>query len=265
MVGGDIRRWGFARSVIGEPLRAALRHGNQALVTFAAAYASAQFSMQHGVFPVWVAVPLAIGFEWTYLRGLATADQTTADGWVLALNWIAMLSSAAFGILYILGMYGVIPERPTGIWAIGLAIAHVVPVTLLLFAASMVSRQHASEHRAARQDAERQRQQLEHEAAAERQRQQLEHEAKQRDMELWRTAQVYKQELKASAPVSAPVHGQAPPADDSAAGQDVQAVRDKAANILRTEPGLSVSELARRLGVSRQYLYRHSIVQKKEG
>lgn len=134
-----------ARHIVTEPFRAAFEHGNQALVTSASAYMAAMFSMQHGVLPVWIAVPLAVGFEWTYLRGLSTSDKTRANGWANALNWTAMLTSAVYGILFILGYYNVIPARPEPGAAFWLAVAHVGPMTLLSFCYAGVRRSHKQE------------------------------------------------------------------------------------------------------------------------
>ena len=134
-----------ARYAVVEPLKAAFEHGNQALVTSASAFMAAMFSMQHNVLPWWIAVPLAVGFEWTYLRGLSTSDKTQADGWASALNWVAMLTSAVYGILYILGHYKVIPEAPDPTAAFWLAVAHVAPMTLLSFCYAGVRRTHKQE------------------------------------------------------------------------------------------------------------------------
>lgn len=130
---------------ITEPFKAAFEHGNQALVTSASAFMAAMFSMQHEVLPWWIAVPLAVGFEWTYLRGLSTSDKTQADGWASALNWTAMLTSAVYGILYILGHYKVIPESPDSTTAFWLAVAHVAPMTVLSFCYAGVRRTHKQE------------------------------------------------------------------------------------------------------------------------
>lgn len=133
------------RFIFIEPFKAAFEHGNQALVTSASAYMAAMFSMQHGVLPWLIAVPLAIGFEWTYLRGLSTSDKTRDGAWSSALNWVAMLTSAVYGILYILGYYKVIPEAPDNGLAFWLAVAHVAPMTLLSFCYAGVRRTHKQE------------------------------------------------------------------------------------------------------------------------
>lgn len=133
------------RFALSEPIKAAWEHGNQFFVTSAAAFMSAAFSMQHDVLPIWIAVPLAIGFEWTYLRGLATADKTTKTPWAVALNWAAMLTSLIYGILYVLGHYGIIGEKPSTAAAIWLAFAHVFPMALLSFCGANLRRNQKQE------------------------------------------------------------------------------------------------------------------------
>ena len=123
-----------------------LRHnGNQALITFAACYAGAMFSMQHNVFPWWVAVPLATGFEWTYLAGIALASDIRKGVWAILISATAMITSAAFGMLYILGVYAVIPEKPEPLIAAGLAAAHIIPITLMSFFYAMAHRAHRAQ------------------------------------------------------------------------------------------------------------------------
>jgi hypothetical protein len=119
------------RFVVAEPIKAAWAHLNQFLVTSAAAFMSAMFSMQHDVLPWYIAVPLAVGYEWTYLRGLSTADKTSKTRWADALNYSAMFTSIIYGVLYVLGHYKVIPETPEGWAAILLAFAHVIPMAVL--------------------------------------------------------------------------------------------------------------------------------------
>jgi hypothetical protein len=128
------------RFTISEPVKAAWEHGNQFLVTSAAAFMSAAFSMQHDVLPWWIAISLAVGFEWTYLRGLANSDRVVRSGWATALNWSAMLTSIIYGVLYVLGHYEVIPVNPTGLTAIALALSHVLPMAVLSFCGANLRR-----------------------------------------------------------------------------------------------------------------------------
>lgn len=190
------------RFVIAEPIKAAWEHANQAFVTAAAAFMSAAFSMQHGVLPIWIAVPLAIGFEWTYLRGLATADKTSKTRWAGALNWSAMITSVVYGILYILGHYNVIPEQPGGWTAFWLAVAHVFPMALLSFCGANLRRVQKSDEVA------RNHQKLDEEVARNRKLQDAEDELrievqrKEAELALWEKGQLVKAQLKTSVAAS---------------------------------------------------------------
>lgn len=103
------------------------------LITFGTLYASVLFSMQHNIFPWYVATPIAIGITWTYLSGLAYATAIRVkSGWTTPMILVGALTDGLFGVLYILGRYGVIPEQP-GIYAsVALALAHIVPLIILL-------------------------------------------------------------------------------------------------------------------------------------
>src|SRR5262245_50177821 len=139
-------RWQSLRHELARIPWHGLRHnGNQALITFAACYAGAMFSMQHNVFPWWVAVPLAGGFEWTYLAGIALASDIRKGVWAVLISITAMITSAAFGMLYILGMYQVIPDHPDPMSALGLAAAHIVPITLMSLFYAMAHRAHRAQ------------------------------------------------------------------------------------------------------------------------
>ncbi len=129
-------------TLLDTPLHAFKTNGNQAFITSAAVYAGAMFGMQHNVFPWWIAVPLAGGFEWTYLAGIALASDTRKAGWSVAISATGALTSIAFGMLYILGMYKVIPENPDQELAIWLAAAHIIPITLMSFFYAMAHRAH---------------------------------------------------------------------------------------------------------------------------
>jgi hypothetical protein len=82
---------------IGQPLRAAWQYGSQAAITSASVSLNATFAMSHGILSPGFAWAQAIGFEWTYLRGLATAGQTKSR-WVDALNIIAFVSVILYGL-----------------------------------------------------------------------------------------------------------------------------------------------------------------------
>jgi hypothetical protein len=118
----------------------------QFLVTTAAAFMSAMFNMQHDALPPWIAWPLAAGFEIIFLSGLIAADRLAKSRWIGALVIAASLTSFTYGMLYILGIYAVIPSKPEGWIAVGLALAHVLPMPVLTLCAARLY--HASRARA---------------------------------------------------------------------------------------------------------------------
>ena len=103
------------------------------LITSGTLYASVLFSMQHNIFPWYIATPIAIGITWTYLSGLAYATAIQAKSmWTTPMILVGALTDGLFGILYVLGIYKVIPELPDQITSIALASAHIIPLILLL-------------------------------------------------------------------------------------------------------------------------------------
>lgn len=149
-----------------EPWRMFREYGNQALIVFASATFNANFAMAHGILapvPAWL---LAVGYEWTYLRGLADAKRTDSR-WLTAVNWTALLTVGVSGVFFVLMVFDYFPDQPTGGTAILLALVHVLPITLLLFFSAMAhnaavaaDREHArllDEQRATEQRATEQR------------------------------------------------------------------------------------------------------------
>lgn len=139
----------------------------QVLVTGAASFMSAMFNTQHGVLPPIVAWPLAIGFEAIYLSGLIAADRTVSSRWSTGMIVAASLTSFVYGLLYVLGVYGAIPEQPAGWAAFGLALAHVLPMPVLSLCAARLyhaSKAHVLAAQRATEEAERQRIQAEKDA-----------------------------------------------------------------------------------------------------
>lgn len=116
------------------------------LITTGTLYASAEFNMQHGVFPPVVAYTLAVGIEWTYLSGLAYATElkntNSKSTWMIIMG---AFTSGMFGVMYILGHYNVIPISPTGWVAWTLAFLHVLPLIILLFLYTLCKRDYLSE------------------------------------------------------------------------------------------------------------------------
>jgi hypothetical protein len=146
---------------IGQPLRAAWTYGSQAAITSASVSLNATFAMSHGILTPGFAWAQAIGFEWTYLRGLATAGQTKSR-WVDALNIIAFVSVILYGVMACLVTYKVVPEKPEPVLAFFLALVHIVPIGLTGLCSAMIHRVVAEQTRQATEEAatlERQRQQ----------------------------------------------------------------------------------------------------------
>jgi hypothetical protein len=142
-------------------LRAAWQYGSQAAITSASVSLNATFAMSHGILSPGFAWAQAIGFEWTYLRGLATAGQTKSR-WVDALNIIAFVSVILYGVMACLVTYKVVPEKPDPVLAFFLALVHIVPIGLTGLCSAMIHRVVAEQGRQAAEETatlERQRQQ----------------------------------------------------------------------------------------------------------
>lgn len=129
------------------------------LITTGTLYASAMFNMQHGVFPPEIAFPLAVGIEWTYLSGLAYATELRSGKWSGWMIVVGALTSGLYGVLYILGHYHVIPDKPDDTQALVLALAHVAPLIFLLLLYTLCKRDFTAEQR---EYADRQREREEH-------------------------------------------------------------------------------------------------------
>lgn len=184
------------------PLRAALTHGNQALITLASAYMNAQFAQSHGILDPWIAWALAIGYEWTYLRGLASSDQVRTP-WTTALNIVAFVTAIVGGLLYAADKYHALPPAPDGLAAWLLAAAHVIPMALLSLCSAMVHRA-ASDAQAAiaAEQAERARaRQARLEDAADALK--LEEERKRLDLTLWAEARAMQHRMQPASPSNA--------------------------------------------------------------
>lgn len=104
-----------------------------ALITSGILYMNAVFNMQHDIFPAMFAVAVACGVAWTYLSGLAYVAATDRADWSThAMIWAGALTDCLFGMLYVLGKYGVITVDPTTRVPLYLATAHVVPLIILV-------------------------------------------------------------------------------------------------------------------------------------
>lgn len=104
-----------------------------ALITTGVLWASVQFNIQHDIFPIFVAIPISVGVTWTYLSGLAFATAITkANKRSHAMIIIGAITELLFGTLYVAGKYLLIPEKPQGMLALTLVLAHTLPLILLL-------------------------------------------------------------------------------------------------------------------------------------
>lgn len=153
----------------------------QFIVTTGAAFMSAKFNTQHDVLPGLIAWPLAFGFEAIYLSGLVAADRLAKSRWIMGMVIAASLTSFVYGMLYVLGSYGVIPDKPDGWVAIGLALAHVLPMPVLSLCAAKLYHASRAQAVAAEQtaiEAEAKRKQDERDATARRRQEDADAEAR---------------------------------------------------------------------------------------
>jgi hypothetical protein len=192
---------GFSFAISG-PLATAWEMAPQTAITTASVYMVAQFGMAHHILPWWVAVPMAAGFEWTWLRSIRTAGlvrrSKESELWIGVLTWTAMITVICYGVLYILGLssVGVIPEQLGAVWGIPLALAKVIPIAVMGFAAANLHRIHkqqvvedadkrAAESRARLNELQSQQDTLE-----------LERQRKLMDLEMYRKGLEIKREMR---------------------------------------------------------------------
>ena len=193
---------GLWDAVIAEPLSLVAAQPHQALISVASVALMAQFAASGDILHPFVGLVLAIGIEWAYLRGLAS-DSKASTEWGAYLNWSAFLIVVLWGSLWCLKAFGVIAEKPAGWAAIGMALAHVVPIAWLSLCSAMT-------HRAAMQ-LHAQREQAEREADKQREQERIDAEnALQREiaherakLDAWKDAQQFKAQLKQSESASA--------------------------------------------------------------
>lgn len=122
-----------------------------ALLTTGTLYASVLFNTQHEIFPLWIALPIAIGIVWTYLSGLAFATAVESKTKTSTpMIWVGAITDGLFGILYVLGQYDVIPTKPDTQISLLLAIAHIVPLIILLVIYTYCKRDYLIEQSAKR-------------------------------------------------------------------------------------------------------------------
>lgn len=166
------------------------------LITVGTLYASVLFSMQHDIFPAYIAIPIAVGITWTYLSGLAFATATTSKSvWSTPMILVGAITDGLFGILYILGKYNIIPEKPADSTAVWLASAHIVPLILLLIIFTYCKRNYLAERAAIAKAAL--------DLTTQREQDQYDYDKTLRDIKL--QLQVKREEIKLQALSSEPV------------------------------------------------------------
>lgn len=252
----------FIDVVIREPAALAAAQPHQVLISAASVSILASYAGDSGFLVAPFNIVLAIGVEWAWLRGMASASATSSP-WVARLNWSAFGILILWGVLWGLKIYKVLPAVPGPIFGFFLAVSHIGPVAWLSLCAAMV---HAAAEREAklqrdadaateRQRAEEQRQRLAG-VEAERQRQQLAHEQKLLELEAWRQAQELKRSLRQSVtPVSQEQvsRGVTPHSDAERA-----VLRARVVTVIRDTPPaeLNVTRAAGELGISRAMWYK---------
>lgn len=192
------------------PIATAWEMAPQTAITTASVYMVAQFGMAHHILPWWVAVPMAIGFEWTWLRGIRTAGQVRrgaeSELWINLLTWTALITVVAYGILYIIGLplFGIIPERPGAEWGIVLAIAKVIPIALMGFAAANLHRIHKQQVLADQEQREQEKRERLAELQAQQDAIEMERQRKQMDLDIWRQGLEIKRAMRAKPTATPP-------------------------------------------------------------
>jgi hypothetical protein len=225
-------------ATVGDLVSLALAQPHQAMLSTGSVAIMAQFAAHSGIVDPLVGYCIAIGVEWAYLRGLASAAKVTTR-WASVLNWSAFGVVVLWGVLWVATVYGALPEKPQGGAAFWLAVAHVVPVAWLSLCSAMCHQASASrEAREAEDDR--------------RWRKELERKAEERRLEV--DTRAYARQHLASAPaVRAPSAAQPSPAS----GRDLDARVTALVDALRADASLTENkaEWARRIGVSRTAIY----------
>lgn len=199
-------KWQVAKRAISYiflgPIATAWEMAPQTAITSASVYLVAMFGMSHHILPWWIAVPMALGFEWTWLRSIRTAGLVRkgaeADRWINLLTWTALITVVAYGILYIIGLpsIGIIPAEPGRGWGIALALAKVIPIALMGFAAANLHRIHKQQIQA---DIERdQKTQRDYLAGLQAQHDaiKIERARKEMELEMWRQSLEVKRAMR---------------------------------------------------------------------
>lgn len=196
VMAAERNKWQVAKRafsyIISGPIATAWEMAPQTAITSASVYLVAMFGMSHHILPWWIAVPMALGFEWTWLRSIRTAGLVRkgadADLWINLLTWTALITVVAYGILYIIGLpsIGIIPEAPGKGWGIALALAKVIPIALMGFAAANLHRIHKQQVMADREKEQKETHARLIELQAQRDTIEMERQRKLMELDVWR-------------------------------------------------------------------------------
>lgn len=179
------------------------RYGNQVLITSGGVALTAGFAQHAEILPWYVAWGMAIGFEWSWIRGLMQAG-TTRSRWVTRMVWAGMSSVITFGVLFCLIRYGVIPERPGWEWGIVLSLAHVIPIAAMALCTAMIHREAELEAATERREREREDRERDQRLADEQAADARALRQKEADLDLWHKAQLVKASLRKGATSARP-------------------------------------------------------------
>lgn len=179
-------------ALVEEPLSIAIDQPHQIAISTMSVALMAGFAARAGIVDQYVAVVLAIGIEWAWLRGVAS-DASSPTQWGVALNISAFVLAGLWGVLFAAELLNAFNPQSWGWW---LAIIHVVPVVWLSLCSAMCHRTKLIAERHASKT-----QQAEAADEAKRMREAVNalhiKEAEERlKIELWKDAQTFKAQLR---------------------------------------------------------------------
>lgn len=204
----QVAKRAFSYILIG-PIATAWEMAPQTAITSASVYLVAMFGMSHHILPWWIAVPMALGFEWTWLRSIRTAGLVRkgrdTDLWINLLTWTALITVVAYGILYIIGLpsIGIIPANPGKGWGIALALAKVIPIALMGFAAANLHRIHKQQVLADLEKQQKEDRARLVELQAQRDTIEMERQRKMMELDMWKQSLEVKRAMRVK-PVAPP-------------------------------------------------------------
>lgn len=143
------------------------------------------------VLPVWIAYSLAIGVEWSYLRGIVVTRRSL---WSVALTFSAFGTSMLWGVLFVsIETEAMTLGEPATAWWV--AVAHVVPISWISLCSAMVHREVVQAEAAERAREAVEQRERERRLQEERDRIELERIKQQAQLELWEQGQRVKNAL----------------------------------------------------------------------